>query len=157
MSQSHLPPENFKAGCNDMTQKLKFWYHGDKMKHHEDSSSGEHEPCTMVVQIQSIVVATMHCYNVDSCSFNNMHYLSALKLPLLQRLYRYAPDAECKHPIHPSFHSFLGCPSSYSATLPGCCMRTRYWSVTGYYVTPVEQKPPSFHACDRFRHWLHYT
>lgn len=47
--------------------------------------------------------------------------------------------------------SFLQRPSSYPATLPGCCKRTRYWCVTGYYVTSVEQEPPSLHTCDRIQ------
>ena len=54
--------------------------------------------------------------------------------------------AACKHHIHSSFHSFL------PAALLGCCMRTRRWCVTGYYVTAAEQKPPFLHSCDRFRH-----
>ena len=27
-----------------------------------------------------------------------------------------------------------------------------HWCVTDYYVTPAEQKPPSLHSCDTFRH-----
>ena len=31
-------------------------------------------------------------------------------------------------------------------------MRTRCWCVTPCYVTAAEQKTPSLHPCDRFRH-----
>lgn len=49
-----------------------------------------------------------------------------------------------------TFHSLLF-PHLRSAPLllarlppphPGCCMRTRCWSVTDYYITPLELRPP---------------
>lgn len=50
-----------------------------------------------------------------------------------------ALTAAWKHPIHLS-------------SVRQCCMRARHWCVTGCYITPAEQKSPSLHSRDWFRH-----
>lgn len=101
-------------------------------------NAGKNMCVTGSKRIVIVLVEVRHCIE------------SALKQHISNCDCRYATTAVCKHPPLSFSHPFP------PATLWRCCMRTRRWLVTGYYITPLDQKPPPF-MWQLQTHWLRYT